>query len=317
MLDISKWLMAIITVLFAVAIYAGTFGGERAQFAAAVIFLFVGVISLAAMLLFIGVTLKGNQLSDHPFAFGLPNGSVRAFLAVLLVGLVGVFGTFVFFGVGADRSIDYRTHVLPAPVERAVLQGSLGPDFRVMGVQPEREDPQTKAKVQDVTIGFIATQTGKLDIAKQLVTIVATVLTTVIGFYFGSRASEGRDAAGNPETIGRSATTITAAFVGLNQGARIDAIGKVAEEVIAKIDGDAALDEPKKQAAKKAVDELKTAAGAAVATITAAFGVFEKTPDDGAALAAERDKVSAATRTLVEVEDKLAKAKADPTILAA
>jgi len=113
-------------------------------------------------------------------ALGLPEGSVRAFLTIGLLALVAVFGTFIYFESGKSTTYPIVRADVPvaSPEELTALINSVGDKFVVI--------PKGKTAADVVSATPDAT---RADIAKQLLTMITTVLTTVIGFYFGTSAA--------------------------------------------------------------------------------------------------------------------------------
>ena len=124
---------------------------EKFVYIVPVIFLFLAIAAFLLILLHYAATLHDLKPNLPVTALGLPEGSIRAFLAIGLMALVAVFGTFIYFQIGAAEP-----------------------------------------------------NSAKTDIAKQLLTMITTLLTTVVGFYFGSRSADG----GTPGDLERRATAL-------------------------------------------------------------------------------------------------------------
>lgn len=142
-----------------------------------------GVITLLAALLIFTTLMQAAGLSDKTQALGLPDGSVRAIIALALVGLFAVLAA-------------------------SVLQPARSPEITKGGLTTQQVD-EFKARYPDVkdlvrtgspekgyTLSFTSSSpTQPLDdFAKQMVTLVGTLMTALTAFYFGGRtAASGTD----------------------------------------------------------------------------------------------------------------------------
>lgn len=143
------------------------------QFVAAAVLLILVVCILAIVFRLLG-------LDDRTRAMGLPDGSIRAIIALLLIVLFFLAAVFLFEST-QDR---------PDATVRRTLQGITSdrlagiPTEQVLSLQSRTEGTAT---VYDVELSQAPTNTAESnDIAKQLITVVGTLVTAVAAFYFGA-----------------------------------------------------------------------------------------------------------------------------------
>jgi hypothetical protein len=143
-----------------------------------------GVALLSLTLVGIMVLTRAVGMTDGTQALGLPQGSVRALLAFALAivfvsvaswtlgGLFDPMGPQVAKDVGAPA--DVQTFLKPYENDRYIIVET---------------QPDAKTTSANVYLRREAPEASVVDIAKQIVTISATVLVTIVGFYFGSKST--------------------------------------------------------------------------------------------------------------------------------
>lgn len=118
--------------------------------------------------------LHGFGLSkEGAYALGLPEGSVRAVLALALVLVFAIMSVFLFDQL--ERPSGRLSTGLTAE-----QVGLLAPG-RVLSLEPE---PSTDPQTFSVTLS--SADPGASQLAQQLVTVLATLVTAVAAFYFGA-----------------------------------------------------------------------------------------------------------------------------------
>ena len=175
----NRWLVITFFSLTIVSLATiAVFPGSMAQFSYVVpiMFLFIAIGAFLLLLLHYAYSLLELRKDLVLGALGLPDGSIRAFLTIGLLALVAVFGSFIYFESGKPGVYTIVRADVPAetPEALAALIKAVGDKFVVV----------PKGKTADVVSS--TADTTRADVAKQLLTVLSTVLTTVIGFYFGS-----------------------------------------------------------------------------------------------------------------------------------
>jgi hypothetical protein len=140
------------------------------------------------------------DLSDPKSALGLPDGSVRALLALALLGLFAIMASSVLVNPPA-----HQLKGIPESEINVLAQYSNEPDIYWIPDKPINNQPLTFTAMINPT-------THVDEFGKQMLTLVGTLMTAVISFYFGSAASsptaQGETGA-QPNPTGASPTTAT------------------------------------------------------------------------------------------------------------
>jgi hypothetical protein len=163
------------------------------------------------------------DLSDPKSALGLPDGSVRALLALALVGLFAIMASSVLVNPPA-----HQLRGIPVAEISALAQyNPKEPDIYWI---PDKRDDLT----QPLTFTAMINPTTHLDdFGKQMLTLVGTLMTAVISFYFGSAASSSQTAqpesgaAPNPTGISPTAATEEAAQLYTITGTRLANVTRI------------------------------------------------------------------------------------------
>jgi hypothetical protein len=132
----------------------------------------LGVVTLLGALLIFTALLNVIGLSDKTQALGLPEGSVRALLALALLGLFAIVASYVLV-----VKTELRTATgLSSDDVAALIRNN--PDARDIVQVPEKETAKYK-------VTFYSPVRPD-DFGKQMLTLVGTLMTAVIAFYFGT-----------------------------------------------------------------------------------------------------------------------------------
>jgi len=162
---------------------------------------FVGLLVLMATALTLtAIVFGGLNLSDANEAFGLPSGSVRTLLAVGVMVLFAVFGLKFFSEAQeearmprpGDKPFEQQIEVPVARLADEITRYKQVPSLLVVVASPGRAasgaDAGANAKLNLYTLESRPSASA-MDGQKQLLTAIITLLTTVVGFYFGSKSA--------------------------------------------------------------------------------------------------------------------------------
>jgi hypothetical protein len=139
-----------------------------------------GVLLLLGALLIFTTLIHLIGLSDATSALGLPDGSVRALLALALLGLFAILASSVLVG-SPPREVK---GLLVSDIDEVK---KANPDERDIFWIPEKHADLAQPQTFTATFGS-ATRVD--DFGKQMLTLVGTLMTAVISFYFGSATTQ-------------------------------------------------------------------------------------------------------------------------------
>jgi hypothetical protein len=142
------------------------------------------VIAVAALMLLLFIMAAGFtilNLSDSKQALGLPEGSIRAMIALILVLVFIICGTYLFRLVGTGYATTYANQTSDQ------LQKIQGKILRIT--------PNSKSAENFDVIVQSELNTDAIKLAQQLVTTIGTLVVAVAGFYFGSASTSSAVAA--------------------------------------------------------------------------------------------------------------------------
>jgi hypothetical protein len=142
----------------------------------------VVVLAIAALLamLSIAVIIYANQgLADGKQALGLPEGSIRALIALLLLMIFIIMGAYLFRTIATPELVKVPNL---SPDQVAAFAGQL-PNEEQLSIE------KNTSGSYDVTIG-VGVSAGTQQAALQLITVLGTLVTAVSAFYFGSSTAQ-------------------------------------------------------------------------------------------------------------------------------
>jgi hypothetical protein len=153
--------------------------------------LIVGVISLILALCLFAMVFKSFGLADKKNTLGLPEGSVRAVIALTLILLFMMSSVFLYnqvnvWGQGKPyQSTNITQEILDSYPKEEVVAVSLVGTF----------NNETRYNVTRLVTGN--TEASE-NLAQQLITILGTLVAAISAFYFGTKAVEGTKGSSDP-----------------------------------------------------------------------------------------------------------------------
>ena len=198
--QVSPWITATLMLVIVVATLAGLYSlvgrGSKLPTEVGLPLLAIGgVVVLLVSLALVSAAFAVFNLSDKTQALGLPEGSIRAVIAISLVVLFAILSIFLYSSMRggqlkpvANLTEQQRDEFLKAtPVTQvaAITSAGAGTDQRF-------------------TIYYRDQNQASEDFAKQLLVMIGTLVTSVASFYFGSKvASSGQvtDGTRSPPSI--------------------------------------------------------------------------------------------------------------------
>lgn len=264
---------------------------------------FVGMLIIfGAALALISVVFKWLGLANAAEAFGLPTGSVRALLAVSVMVLFTVFGL---AAIVSDDKAPKRAS--ERPLGAAVIATAAADKeierYAAMSIAAIRESADSDVTRLQLYRLEQARPTETVDLMKQIVTALVTLVTSVISFYFGSRSVEAsRDGSARAPSSSLPASTS-------EDIKRIDAELEQASQRLALLRGEPAPS-GNEAALLSALSRLADAVAAAKASrvkLEARLNDLASGAATAEALTAETDALKA---SLLQVKDLMAQSEA-------
>jgi hypothetical protein len=139
----------------------------------------LGIVIMMALLFAIAAGFASMRLANSTHALGLPEGSIRAMIALILILVFIIFGVYLFRSVGqGDWQGPTKLEAFTEVVELAEVS-----DVRTVQYVP---DPTGRGNdYYEVWVRTPVDDDGAR-LAQQLITTVGTLVVAVAGFYFGS-----------------------------------------------------------------------------------------------------------------------------------
>ena len=146
----------------------------------------IGVVSLLGVLAAMAIAFKTMHLANQTQALGLPEGSVRAVIALSLILIFAVVTVYLFSDLSNCKSVvevdksGKPVKTVSAPVSTStVVTNTAGTTTTTVTTN----DPNKPLPVSDEQKARAA---ASQDFAKQLLIMLGTLITSLTSFYFGS-----------------------------------------------------------------------------------------------------------------------------------
>jgi hypothetical protein len=153
----------------------------------------VAIATLMTVLFILAAGFSSMSLTDPRQALGLPEGSIRAMIALVLIMVFIIFGIFLFRKVGESSSVYFGTVTTTS-------------DAKIPTDKPAIFTPVADGSGYYVYVLEPINDEGKR-LAQQLITTVGTLVVAISSFYFGSTITSAASAKKEREEL-PSAPTI-------------------------------------------------------------------------------------------------------------
>jgi len=148
--------------------------------------LLAGIVAFVAMLTTAVAVLAALNLTDRTQSFGLPEGTIRAIIALSLIIIFAMSSVYLFSQLSAQRQL--RIVGLTAEQVAAI------PGPEIMSTKINADDPD----LRDIERRLPMTESSQ-DFAQQILTTTGTLVVAVSAFYFGAKSvAAARGAAESP-----------------------------------------------------------------------------------------------------------------------
>ena len=141
-----------------------------------------GVIILLTALTIVSISFKHFGLDDRKQALALPEGSIRAVIALMLIIIFAILVVFLF------NASSPRARIVDRLDEQQAREfaAQLPKDRYWSSILPSGEAPAKK----QVVYGEVRNGASE-DFLKQILIMLGTLVTSISSFYFGARAASG------------------------------------------------------------------------------------------------------------------------------
>jgi hypothetical protein len=154
--------------------------GSGPESALSLVFVAAAVV-LILVVCTLSIIFKRLRLDDQAEAMGLPKGSVRAVIALMLILLFFIAAIFLFSSTQRNLSGPERQLVGLTPTQYAALDSN-------EIVRSSSKGSGNSLSYDVMLLPALSNTPSSDDIAKQLITTVGTLVTAVAAFYFGANS---------------------------------------------------------------------------------------------------------------------------------
>ncbi|WP_413989793.1 hypothetical protein ACMDCR_28215 [Labrys okinawensis] len=187
------------------------------------ILIIAATLSVVIVLCLVSILFAASQLDDKEEAFALPKGSIRAVIAISLIAIFAILAVYLNNSISSPliRKFEGLDDSAKDKLSNIYSDGSKGIILALVASGDKQklytlyvEEPRDQAAV---------------DFAKQLMTTLSVLVTSLASFYFGSKTAgdkTGKDSTSklpsptasriNPQTVARSAVPVAIEVGGEN-----------------------------------------------------------------------------------------------------
>ena len=173
----TKWLLLGLGLLVLILLGTTTaiIVGVKDAFVNLPMLLIGGIVVFLITLSLVVVIFKRLELSDSRSALGLPEGSIRAFIALTLILLFFILANSIFGTLSSSRTIGFvgLTEAERNARSNQIIQSRPRQEGNRTVYDGLQTDPQSQASH---------------DVGKQLLTTVSTLVVAIAAFYFGAQS---------------------------------------------------------------------------------------------------------------------------------
>ena len=137
----------------------------------------LGVTVLLIVIGLVAFSFHAIKLSNWKEALGLPSGSVRAIIALMLLVIFSIMSIFLYNSLSVP-AVSKLEHVKQQAIESM--------SSRIVILSKQAEDPAKSGPDALYTVSYFEANGQAGDLAKQLIVMLGTLVTAVASFYFGS-----------------------------------------------------------------------------------------------------------------------------------
>lgn len=157
-----------------------------------------GVLVLIFMLTAVAMVFSALGLANNQLAMGLPDGSIRAVIALSLIVLFAILSVFLYQGISAtNASPNIVQSISEAERTQFIRDHSSARDLQAVFAK-DADGKQLKDKDGNnlYDVSYRSTNLAADDFAKQLLVLLGTLMTAITSFYLGAGTATTAVAAG-------------------------------------------------------------------------------------------------------------------------